>query len=121
VDLSSSSHIERFGAPAFRTRLEAVRPDVVLGTEPEHAALGAPPPAATVIIKRGARGLTALGLAERIELPAEPGPVVDATGAGDALAGGLLVGLLEGQELAEAARAGLRAAARCLAVPGAMP
>jgi sugar/nucleoside kinase (ribokinase family) len=56
-----------------------------------------------------------------VELPAEPCSVVDATGAGDALAAGFLVGLLEGRALEDAARAGLRAAARCLARVGAMP
>jgi sugar/nucleoside kinase (ribokinase family) len=46
------------------------------------------------------------------ELPSRAEAVVDATGAGDALAAGFLVG---GIELA------LDAAARCLAGPGAMP
>jgi sugar/nucleoside kinase (ribokinase family) len=45
-------------------------------------------------------------------LPARDVEVVDATGAGDALAAGFLVG---GPELA------LDAAARCVAQPGAMP
>jgi ribokinase len=121
VDLSSSTHIERFGAPAFRARLESVRPDIVFGTEREHAALGDPSAAPTIVIKRGPDGLAARGPDERVELPAEPGPVVDATGAGDALAAGFLVGVLEGQALDEVARAGLRAAARCLARVGAMP
>jgi ribokinase len=48
----------------------------------------------------------------RVELPARTGRVVDATGAGDALAAGFLVG---GPELA------LEAAARCVAQLGAMP
>jgi sugar/nucleoside kinase (ribokinase family) len=49
---------------------------------------------------------------ERVELPARGVEVVDATGAGDALAAGFLVG---GAELA------LEAAARCVAQSGAMP
>jgi sugar/nucleoside kinase (ribokinase family) len=49
---------------------------------------------------------------ERVELPPAPGEVVDATGAGDALAAGFLVG---GPELA------VEAAARCVGQLGAMP
>ena len=67
--------------------------------------------ATTAVVKRGARGLLVLG-EERVELPAREGEVVDATGAGDALAAGFVVG---GPELA------LEAAARCVAQPGAMP
>jgi len=47
-----------------------------------------------------------------VESPARDGVVVDATGAGDALAAGFLVG---GPELA------IETAARCVAKPGAMP
>ena len=67
--------------------------------------------APTAVVKRGVRGLLVLG-EERVELPARTGEVVDATGAGDALAAGFLVG---GPDLA------LEAAARCVAKPGAMP
>jgi sugar/nucleoside kinase (ribokinase family) len=49
---------------------------------------------------------------ERLELPAGTGEVVDATGAGDALAAGFLVG---GAALA------VEAAAWCVAKLGAMP
>jgi sugar/nucleoside kinase (ribokinase family) len=49
---------------------------------------------------------------ERVELPAVAAEVVDATGAGDALAAGFLVG---GPELA------VEAAARCVSKLGAMP
>jgi ribokinase len=49
---------------------------------------------------------------ERHELPPADGDVVDATGAGDALAAGFLVG---GPELAA------EAAARCVAKAGALP
>jgi sugar/nucleoside kinase (ribokinase family) len=63
------------------------------------------------VVKRGARGVLVLG-AERAELPAPAGDVVDATGAGDALAAGFLVG---GPDLAVAT------AARSVAKVGAMP
>jgi sugar/nucleoside kinase (ribokinase family) len=60
------------------------------------------------VLKRGAAGIVVDG--ERHE--AVPTTVVDATGAGDALAAGFLVG---GPVL------GLEAAARCCAKLGAMP
>jgi sugar/nucleoside kinase (ribokinase family) len=60
------------------------------------------------VVKRGARGLSVDG----VDHPAVDADVVDATGAGDALAAGFLVG---GPEL------GVATAARCLAQVGAMP
>ena len=112
VDLSAWTRIREYGPTRFRERLESLAPDVVFANEPEWEILGgayALAPAA--VIKRGARGLLVLGK-ERVELPARGGPVVDATGAGDALAAGFLLG---GPELA------LEAAARCVAQLGAMP
>src|SRR5436305_604353 len=58
-----------------------------------------------------ARGVGCLG-EDDAELPVVPGPVVDSTGAGDALAAGFLVG---GPQLA------VKAAARCVAKLGTMP
>ena len=54
---------------------------------------------------------------EHLTAPIEPGPVVDSTGAGDALAAGFLLG----GDLAASLRGGLAAAARCVATVGAMP
>jgi sugar/nucleoside kinase (ribokinase family) len=90
----------------FRERVRELAPDLVFANEREHEALGELD--ATWVVKRGPEGIVAGGVA----FPAEPTEVVDATGAGDALAGGYLVG---GPEL------GLRAAARCCAKIGAMP
>ena len=60
------------------------------------------------VVKRGADGVVVDGEA----FPAVAVDVVDTTGAGDALAAGLLVG---------GTRLGLEAAARCCAQLGAMP
>lgn len=90
----------------FRDRLLGLAPDVVFATEPERDAAGELD--ATWVVKRGPGGIVVDGE----PYPAVPTAVVDATGAGDALAAGYLVG---GPSL------GLEAAARCCAKLGAMP
>ena len=112
VDLSAWTRIREYGPVRFREQLEQLAPDVIFANEAEWEIVGAAYGLApTAVVKRGARGLLVLG-EERVELPAREGEVVDATGAGDALAAGFLVG---GPELA------LEAAARCVAKLGAMP
>ncbi len=106
VDLSSWTHVERFG-DTLRAGLERVGPDVVFGNEREWQALGSFE-APTIVVKRGARGVRVNG----VDDDAHPAEVVDTTGAGDALAAGFLV---SGVELA------LATAARCVAQVGAMP
>jgi sugar/nucleoside kinase (ribokinase family) len=106
VDLSSWTHLERFG-DRVRAALDAIRPDVVFGNEREWDQLG-DAAAATRVVKRGADGMAVDG----IVYAAHAADVVDTTGAGDALAAGFIVG---GPGLA------LEAAARCVAKVGAMP
>jgi sugar/nucleoside kinase (ribokinase family) len=112
VDLSAWTRIRAYGPGAFRERLEVLAPDVIFANEPEWEIVGAAYGLArTAVVKRGARGVLVLG-ERHVELPARDAEVVDATGAGDALAAGFLVG---GPELA------VEAAARCVAKLGAMP
>jgi sugar/nucleoside kinase (ribokinase family) len=106
VDLSSWTHIRRFGE-AMRDALARIRPDVVFGNEREWEAIG-DVGTDVRIVKRGARGICVDG----VEHAAIPTEVVDSTGAGDALAAGFIVG---GPQLA------LETAARCVAQVGAMP
>jgi ribokinase len=106
VDLSSWTHITRFG-DAMRDALARIRPDVVFGNEREWKAIG-DVGTDVRIVKRGARGIRVDG----VEHAAIPTEVVDSTGAGDALAAGFIVG---GPQLA------LETAARCVAQVGAMP
>ena len=113
IDLSAWPRIRDFGPEAFHQLLERVGPNVVFGNEPEWDVLGnAYDVAGVAVIKRGARGIT-VRTADKVEsVPAAAADVVDATGAGDALAAGFLVG---GAQLA------VDAAARCVAKLGTMP
>ena len=106
VDLSSAPDIRAFGRGRFRALLAELGPEVVFANEEELEVVG---PVAGAVVKLGARGAR---FPDGRELPARPARVVDATGAGDALAAGYLVG---GPELA------LDAAARCVGRMGAMP
>ena len=91
---------------AFRSAVRELAPEVVFATEREREALGELD--TRWVLKRGARGVTVDG----VDQAAVDVDVVDATGAGDALAAGFLVG---GPELAVAT------AARCCAQLGSMP
>ncbi len=59
---------------------------------------------ALVVITLGADGALLADGERRVRIPALPGPVVDATGAGDAFAGAFLARLLAGEEPQAAAR-----------------
>ncbi|MDF3291661.1 carbohydrate kinase family protein [Streptomyces silvisoli] len=97
--------------------------DVLVLNEAEATAiLGAPRPDATelaaaltdlgpgtVVVTRGARGAVLAG-PEVVRLPAQPGPCVDDTGAGDALASAFIAAAVRGQNPVDALREGLRAA-----------
>ena len=102
VDVSAWTLVD----DAFRARLAALAPELVFATEREQDAVGALD--TRWVLKRGARGVTVDG----VDQAAVDVDVVDATGAGDALAAGFLVG---GPQLA------LEAAARCVAKLGTMP
>jgi sugar/nucleoside kinase (ribokinase family) len=106
VDLASAHDIELLGADAFARRLKALGPDLAFATEAERAAV--PGFDTAWVIKRGARGARF----PEGQHPALAVPVIDTTGAGDALAAGYLVG---GPQRA------LEAAAQCVGLIGAMP
>jgi sugar/nucleoside kinase (ribokinase family) len=118
VDLSAWPALRAFGPVRFRERLDALAPDVVFANEAEWEIVGGSYlPAPLAVIKRGGRGITIVSQEARLDLAAAGGDVVDATGAGDALAAGFLLG----GSLEEAGRRGLETAARCVAQLGAMP
>src|SRR4051812_33591912 len=120
VDLASAAMVTDFGVDGFSALCGALRPSVVFANDAEWtavpgsfagAAFGAGG-TAVLVLKHGRRGASFVidGISD--DRQPDPGPVVDATGAGDALAAGFLLG---GVDLA------MRAAARCIAVQGAQP
>jgi ribokinase len=118
VDVASWTQIRAYGPVQFRVLLDTIAPDVLFATEAEWEMLGgAYLTAPTGVIKRGARGCTVVTADARLDLAPLETDVVDATGAGDALAAGFLLG----GSLEEAARRGLEAAARCVSRVGSLP
>lgn len=111
VDLGSWAAIRDYGPERLLDVLRGLRPDVVFATERERAILGGDL-AAEWVLKRGPAGFVVSRDGDRTDWPAASATVVDATGAGDALAAGFLMG---GPELAA------QTAARCVAKLGAMP
>jgi sugar/nucleoside kinase (ribokinase family) len=118
VDLASVAAIEAAGPRAFLGRVAECRPAIVFGTQAELQY--DPQPAPLVVAKRGHLGAGLRGTTE-VDRPARPADVVDPTGAGDALAGGMLAALAAGALPTAALEAGLEAAARCVGRRGAMP
>ena len=118
VDVAAWTEVRAFGPVRFRELLDTLAPDVLFATEAEWEMLGgAYLTAPTGVIKRGARGCVVVTEDARLDLAPLPTEVVDATGAGDALAAGFLLG----GSLEEAARRGLECAARCVATVGSFP
>jgi len=62
-----------------------------------------------VVVKLDAEGCYAVGPGETFSLPALAGPVVDTTGCGDAFCAGVIMGLLDGWSMRDAARLGIAA------------
>jgi len=123
VDVAAWTEIRAFGPVRFRELLDTIAPDVLFATEAEWEMLGgAYLTAPTSVVKRGPRGCVVVTEDARLDLAPVPADVVDATGAGDALAAGFLHALLlEGGSLEDAARRGLECAARCVARVGSFP
>jgi sugar/nucleoside kinase (ribokinase family) len=118
VDVAAWTEIRVYGPVAFRKLLDELAPDVLFATEAEWELLGGAYLTAPLgVLKRGVRGCTVFTEDSKLDFAAVPGEVVDPTGAGDALAAGVLLG----GSLEEAARRGLAAAARCVAKVGSLP
>ena len=76
------------------------------------------PSVSTTVIKRGPDGATLLHDGRSVDVVADRVEVVDVIGAGDALCAGLLSGLLDGLDHADALRRGTWVAGRCVASTG---
>lgn len=75
----------------------------------------------SAVVKLGRDGAVWAGIGGVARVPIEPVPEVDATGAGDAFAAGLLAAWTDGADPDEALREGCRAGAHAVAVIGARP
>jgi ribokinase len=118
VDVAAWTEIRDYGPVRFRELLDELAPDVLFATEAEWELLGGAYLTAPVgVLKRGARGFSVFTEDAKLDFGAAEADVVDPTGAGDALAAGVLLG----GSLEEAARRGLEAAARCVAKVGSLP
>ncbi len=122
IDCAGVALIEEIGAATFLERMVELEPDVVLGTSREVVLLGGAPSLAPVVVeKRGAEGAVLHDGGRQTAVAAVPATVVDTTGAGDALAGGLLGRLAQGRSPLEALQGAVADAAACVGAPGAMP
>ncbi|HZQ50032.1 MAG TPA: PfkB family carbohydrate kinase [Candidatus Dormibacteraeota bacterium] len=119
VDLSSAAGIDEYGASRMRRELERLQPEFLFATAVEASALGAPLEdlADHAVLKLGEAGCQ-VGH-RRITAPAVE--VVDATGAGDALAAAFCSAMLGGANEIEAAERAVAVAAEAVGVVGARP
>jgi sugar/nucleoside kinase (ribokinase family) len=114
VDLSSAAMIDNYDPASFASTVAELAPDVVFANADEWRAVRTHwRPAATVVVKDGAREVTVIHRDGTETVHAtKAARAVDPTGAGDALAAGYLVGGID---------VGIEAARRCVASVGAQP
>ena len=124
IDLASAAMVTSYGAGRFRELCQSLEPAVVFGNDAEWAALSSGPGTTgsagtfgpggrtVLVLKHGPRGATFVIDGVSDDRAPGAGPVVDVTGAGDALTAGYLVG---GADLA------MTTAARCVGLVGAQP
>lgn len=116
--LGSNDEWRRVAAPLMQSA------DIVLAGDDELVALSVDADellqsgVRTIVIKRGSLGVTLVEADVRIDLPAFPTQAVDAVGAGDALAAGMISGMLSGLSAAESVELGMRVASSVVACPG---
>jgi len=130
LDVNHRSRLWSDDAAAEVLRDLVPRCDLVFAGEDEAALLGAAGDARAraravldlgpreVVVKRGARGATAVTADEVLDRPALAVTAVDVVGAGDAFVAGYLHALLAGAPLTERLDTGTRCAAVVVATPG---
>ncbi len=107
IDVLFANEVEvasLYESDSFAAAMETARADVALA-----------------VLTRSEAGSMVLRGAETIAIGAEPTPVIDTTGAGDAYAAGFLAGLTAGRSLMECGRLGSIAAAEVISHYGARP
>src|SRR5207342_1123540 len=93
VDVAAWTEIRSYGPVQFRELLDELEPDVLFATEAEWELLGGAYLSAPVgVLKRGSRGCTVFTEDAKLDFSAVEAEVVYPTGAGDALAAGVLLG-----------------------------
>lgn len=115
IDLSSAALIRSFGARRLRARLTAIAPDLVFANAEEWRALGwsdEEEPSFDLVLKLAEAGARMTIAGATTMHPARTVEATDATGAGDALAAGYLVG---------GPPSAMSAAAQCVQCLGAQP
>jgi len=124
IDVSSLGLIQHLGAPRVHEILATLQPRVVFANEDEARALGldaaSPAHGTCWVLKHGADPVLIRTDSGDFAIDVEPvNNVVDTTGAGDHFAAGMLRGLVDGLELAQAAQQGIAASRKILSTPGA--
>lgn len=123
IDAASSGPITDAGAAEVLADLAGA--DLVLANDDEVEALRGEAAVRAVVPvlvrKSGASGASWLSADDEVRIEAPPVSVVDTTGAGDALAAGLLAALVAGEPPERALRAGVDLAARAVGSAGGRP
>ncbi len=131
VDPASTSELLSIGPKQFLElvgRVNLLTPNdaealVLTGSrEPGSAARQLLQHADAVVVTCGADGVTATSTdTGPIRLAAEPTPVIDPTGAGDAFAAGFITSMISGHSFAAALQSGVALAAKAVSAVGAAP
>lgn len=131
LDPGSAGFIADYGVAAFRAALQGI--DLLLPNLAEGRLLAGTDDSAAlidslleiapaVVLTDGAGTVVVARRGEPItDVPVEAVEAVDPTGAGDAFTAGLLSALLAGDDLVDAARAGVLVASQAVTRPGARP
>lgn len=122
VDAASARLVTAFGADRFFEATAAAgillanadEARALTGLEPAEAALALAQRYRVVCVKLGRAGAIAAAGADLVRAEVQPVDVADTLGAGDAFAGGFLLSLSRGEELAAALRMGCDAATAAL-------
>jgi sugar/nucleoside kinase (ribokinase family) len=129
VDAASAAPLRRFGALRFMEQIGAAllfansdEAEVLSGeSDPLRAAVSLARRCGEAIVKAGAAGVAWSDGADAITVSAEPGDLVDSTGAGDAFAAGVLAARCAGLDHRASLAAGTTLAATAIGQLGARP